>query len=78
MENNWISVKDKLPDHENDVLVFVKYDEQPITAWYREGIWRVGYRVWDYIEVSGDGCKESSLHHFEVTHWQPLPEPPKN
>jgi hypothetical protein len=75
---NWISTEKRLPDDDRDVLAFVKYDSCPITAYYNDGKWRVGYQVTDYIEVSGNGYKESTLHEYEVTHWQPLPPPPKN
>lgn len=75
MESNWISVKDSLPPNDNDVLAYVEYDNFPITAYHRGGIWHAGYQVQDYFK--SDGCIDSALHKYNVTHWQPLPSPPK-
>ncbi len=62
----WVSVKDVLPvDHEH-VLVFDK----------REGICRayIYLNSWSHYPIGSyatDGCL------FDVSHWTPLPEPPK-
>ena len=61
----WIPVTERLPEHDEVVLVFGK----------RGGIYtaycnrRHGYTGWH---------KLNSKHHYcEPTHWMPLPEPPK-
>ena len=55
----WISVKDRLPDCADTVLA-VDLDGTMSTAYY-VGYWHGG----------GD------LDEYSVTHWMPLPEPPK-
>ena len=63
MENNnqqWISVKDKLPDNFSSVLVYGRSIR--VTSLYQDDIF---YPDWE------------TLFHSEITHWMPLPEPPK-
>lgn len=80
----WISVEDRLPEEGDVVLViaarFVLTDG--VTAWsqkleYIDRDWRA---VVTFHDVKG-----SPIHHQpgpvvvaqEITHWMPLPEPPK-
>lgn len=58
----WISVKDRLPKYENPVLAGNAELCFVNTAWYH-----VATRRWEL--PSGFFC--------EVTHWMPLPKPPK-
>jgi hypothetical protein len=60
----WISVKDRLPESNDTHLIIAG-----VTKWYDvchydldRGVW---YDCIDYDDVDG------------VTHWMPLPEPPK-
>ena len=59
-KRQWISVKDRLPEYNQRVLVYapcMRYsDTGPIAI------------------QSGWMCKNK---HHGITHWQPLPEPPK-
>ena len=76
MENKWISVEERMPEHGTDVLV--------LTA---PGTIRLGQNcvVAEYIhprmEKSGvfinfyAGYDDKNI--LAVTHWMPLPEPPK-
>ena len=64
-KNEWISVKDKLPGDISRCLV-CRYDYITNISfidilWYEAGTW------WNRL-FAGD---------FTVTHWMPLPEPPK-
>lgn len=63
----WISVKDRLPENIRSVLVIAKELKMPTIAWYGnvKNIWHLTER---------DFCKNTN---FVVTHWMPLPEPPK-
>ena len=60
--SEWISVDDKLPENMNDVLVVISLGIM-FVAWY-DSFYE---NVWMY--------NGSTLHN--VTHWMPLPEPPK-
>ena len=76
--SQWISVEDRLPDFEVPVQVISENEQrsysmcrlsQVVTRKFKEGVmvtheWhegRTGMDVW----------------YHEVTHWMPLPEPPK-
>lgn len=66
----WISVDERLPDYGDVVLIF-GVDENPITA-FRLLIPDSNHWQWrDYQDLTEtDG-------YVGVTHWIPLPEPPK-
>jgi len=62
---NWISVKDRLPEYNVSVLTTHK-DSSVLIGWRastnsRGENWKIGV-----------DCKPNS-----ITHWMPLPEPPK-
>lgn len=59
MPNEWISVKDRLPDEDTRVLVYIK---GTYTFFDTD---RILYGKWVRWNAS-------------VTHWMPLPEPPKD
>lgn len=55
--NEWISVKDRLPEPWVEVLVYRGAD-------------------WPVVSCEVD-TNRNWLHFFNITHWMPLPEPPK-
>lgn len=59
----WISVKDKLPEDDRNVLVYDDHDIQFWVAWHDEC-----HNNWYTQE--GDRV-------YGVTHWMPLPQLPK-
>lgn len=62
--SEWISVKDRLPEEFVSILVYMP-DEAPMPT-VREGyLTECGFMV------------PALLQHIPVTHWRPLPEPPK-
>lgn len=80
--NEWISVEDKLPEKFMDVLcwcislsgpsiepmsVMQKYEQYASIDRYCK--WNDGYK---------DSFRTSRFYDAKVTHWMPLPEPPKN
>ena len=59
----WISVKDGLPESgKESVLIGLRWGEVDI-GWCEDGRWRS-----EFVNEYEDG---------EVTHWMPLPNPPK-
>lgn len=63
-KRRWISVKGRMPEHGDVVLCHHKHTDYPIVCQWDE---RTGAWIddkWSY----GTGC---------ITHWMPLPEPPK-
>jgi hypothetical protein len=69
--NQWISVKDRLPESEKEVLVWYRYTWGDAPTSYGFGInrWYSNTKQWR------DGCL---LKGVEILYWQPLPEPPKD
>lgn len=63
--NQWISCKDKMPDDGVNVLIYTG-NRMISLAWYDIDM--------GYFYICDSDYKYNSL---DVTHWQPLPEPPK-
>ena len=59
---NWISVKDQLPEPKTLVLSISLREKVPLLTWFN-GV------CWTY--------KHSVIKDGYITHWMPLPEPPK-
>lgn len=67
----WVSVKDKLPEYGAEVIVVLNYKRRRVACFsYRGKCDDTGRLLWRWHN-SDD---ESTL---TVTHWMPLPEPPK-
>lgn len=72
MEMEWISVKDKLPPKGEEMVLAVVHG-------YREGTVPMS-AVGMARHTSEDGWileEFPKLNNIRVTHWMPLPEPPK-
>ena len=61
----WISVDDRLPEHGDVVLCFMKFGEHRILQWDNVSSWWLGYG-------QGDDWQKA-----DVTHWAKMPQPPK-
>ena len=61
----WISVKDRLPEDDSDVLAYSSIDEESriYPACYSNGVWF--------------DCVFNAPATDTTTHWMPLPQPPK-
>lgn len=62
--SEWISVEDRLPERDSEVICRSNKEGNRIFIGY------LGYR-------SGAWMEDGSMHIGEVTHWMPLPPPPK-
>jgi len=75
MDMEWISVKDRLPDNKDDDWVLACIQEDNGYKWIP--------KVCEYRQNKNDWWCERlgwlSRHKgcFVVTHWMPLPKPPK-
>jgi len=58
----WISVNDRLPANNGDYLSFARGNYY-VVEWSE--FWGVFYQ------------SDGPLNHSDITHWMPLPEPPK-
>ena len=61
----WVSVDERLPEHGDVVLCFMKFGGQRILQWDNVSSWWFGYG-------HGDDWQKA-----DVTNWMPLPERPK-
>lgn len=68
--NDWICVKDRPPEPETWVMVYIKY---PLPVFEIER----GIQEMSSIKKMFYGAKSFYCDFGTVTHWQPLPEPPK-
>lgn len=63
----WISVKEKVPTNRNLVLVSNVDSKHKADHWICAG----------ELNENGEWCNQFSDDTIIVTHWMPLPEPPK-
>lgn len=68
----WISVKERMPEPEKPVLVFDDFGDMT-TAYLHNYSW--GTTDWHLCET-GSYADDADVDGT-VTHWMPLPEPPK-
>lgn len=69
IEPRWIPVTERLPDVWSDVLVAVLK--------HRPRSYPVRTMAVDFITMTGEWAEMSCDWRNEVTHWMPLPEPPR-
>ena len=61
----WISIEERLPEEKVNCLVHYKHVYAD-----NDGYWAIGVSFYD-------GCEFRIGLAYKVTHWMPLPEPPK-
>jgi hypothetical protein len=66
----WISVEERLPENEQIVIGYTPCDGYMFVGYYRE---EKNWKQW-YIVTAMRSTKYMTK---KVTHWMPLPEPPK-
>lgn len=72
--DEWISVKDGLPNKEESVLIV--YKMQYMTLITAAKYHKVGSVEW-WTPVVPNPVTGSNLYSSFITHWMPLPKPPK-
>lgn len=74
--SEWISVKDRLPKHNQRVLIFAEGKEDFSTIIQISHIGNVGLfpstPMYDWIAPF-----QYFFMNYEITHWMPLPNPPE-
>lgn len=73
--DRWISVKDKLPTENALVLCYChsltgEGNSYMLGSQCRDGFW--------FMRNTGIRYESFPCNEYEVTHWMPLPEPPKD
>jgi hypothetical protein len=76
---NWIPVKERLPEKLQDVFVYIPdFCPQKIYNAY----WTEHFLIDDTVEkvwlANGYCCKHPEWSFEDITHWMPLPKPPKD
>ena len=61
----WISVEDRLPEEKVDCIVHYKH-----AYCNNDGYWAIGFCFYDGEKFQFDQA-------YKVTHWMPIPQPPK-
>lgn len=70
---NWISVKERLPEIAKVVIITLRHSKQDTYSAFRaHGGWYCFCADEDPKRYVPNGIKG-----VEITHWMPLPEPPK-
>ena len=67
----WIKCSDRLPDDCKPVLAVWMGQTQDVTFIHDDGVW-FGYDPFD------DNYRGEEVTDCHLTHWQPLPDPPKD
>ena len=74
-DNGWISVKDRLPEPRTWVLAYIEYPS-PVFELER-GIHKTGNIRKMFYDGFYDALGDYKVGDCKVTHWMPLPKPPK-
>ena len=74
IDTKWISVKDRMPDAFQPVIVHVRHTEKWRNTMLTDLPWHV---VEEDIWLGDKWSNNADDDIHEVTHWMPMPEPPK-
>lgn len=75
--SEWISVNDRLPEFEEETVLHVLLKDDGLGVWLPARYDQLLEKAWwiPQREIFVYGGIENALHL--ITHWKPLPEPPK-
>lgn len=77
----WISVKDRLPKEGGKYLCYIPdgkgYQEILGFAWNLEAVDEFDFYHQNYAGFYGYDSEDGYFEYSDVSHWMPLPEPPK-
>jgi len=70
----WISVKDRLPEDGQNCILY--HPDYPLK--FFSGIYDPNMKTWYYADEGYNFAAEpASGNEHGITHWMPMPEPPK-
>ena len=72
MVQEWISVDDRLPENDVMVIGYTPCDGFMFVGYYHEEP-KYGWKVWRIVTA----MRSTKVMTKKVTHWMPLPQPPK-
>lgn len=72
--SEWISVKDRLPEKSQEVIVFCR--TPGLNDFVNTVYYSAKFQEFNWCDFMGDPPK-SEKGYRDVTHWMPLPEPPE-
>lgn len=76
-QQQWIPVSEKLPEHTNTVLISHDFRTEGVLCRHCNGSF-VWIAWWDGKNWRrSDGLSDDPVLHANITHWQPLPNPPQ-
>ena len=81
-ENDWINVKDMMPEIDREVLVYARWKDED-DCHLDKNVIAICNRYLLRVYPTSPGYEEWSspweyFHsNYEITHWMPLPEPPE-
>lgn len=73
--DRWISCKDRLPEENILVLCYARSTTGEGNNYF---LGALAHGEFWFLKVNDIGHVSCPVLHWEVTHWQPLPEPPKD
>ena len=73
--DRWISVKDRLPEENILVLCYARSTTGEGNDYF---LGALAHGEFWFLKVNDIGHVSCPVLHWEVTHWQPLPESPKD
>lgn len=80
--SEWISVNDRLPEHDHCYVLFASQGGHVSSTFYsvdRAGLKRFGNSYSRSTQGKNSGFFEASHQYgYKVTHWMPLPSPPED